>query len=126
MPRLAILTLTALVLLGGCTSSDDKGGKGADKDTSEPSATKTTPAPTGPDCADIWKAGLTLPEDYTRCVQDGAYGLQDVTECRDGSTLVVFSDTMYAVTGSPISKPDVAPLQDTEEFGLAYTSCTGE
>ncbi|MEV7396606.1 hypothetical protein [Aeromicrobium sp. NPDC092404] len=125
MPRLAIVTLTALVMLGGCTSSDDKGG-GSSDGTAKPSATTSTPAPTGPDCADIWKAGLTLPKDYTKCVEDGAYGLQDVTECQDGSRLVVFSDTLFAVTGEPISKPDVAPLQDTEAFGLAYTACTGE
>jgi hypothetical protein len=125
MPRVAIVTLTALLLLTGCTSSDGKSD--GDKDSSKPTATKkTTPAPTGPDCADIWKAGLTLPKDYTKCVDDGAYGLQDVAECQDGTKLVVFADTLYAFTGQPISKPDVAPLQDTEEFGRAFTSCTGE
>lgn len=125
MPRLAILTVTTLLLLAGCTSSDDKGGDGG-KDSAKPSATKTTPAPTGPDCADIWKDGETLPEDYTRCVDDGAYGPQDVTECEDGTQLVAFADMYYAVTGGPISKPDVAPMQDTEEYGEAYAACTGE
>ncbi|KRC63966.1 hypothetical protein ASE12_03825 [Aeromicrobium sp. Root236] len=125
MSRLALLTVTAVLLLAGCTSSD--GGKGDDdKETSKPSATKTTPAPTGPACASIWKDGTTLPADYTRCVDDGAYGLQDVTKCQDGTKLVAYSDTYFAVTGGRISKPKVAPMQDTPEYGKAYTACTGE
>lgn len=125
MPRLAILTVTVLLLLAGCTSSDggsDDGGK----DSAKPSATKTTAKPTGPDCADIWKAGETLPEDYTKCIADGAYGEQDVTECQDGTKLVAYADAYYAVTGGRISKPKVAPMQDTEEFGKVYAACTGE
>lgn len=123
MPRLAILTVTLLLLLAGCTSSDDKGDD--DKD-SKPSATETTAAPTGPDCAGIWKDGATLPEDYTKCVDKGAYGTQDVTECEDGTKLVAFSDTYFAITGGPIAKPKVAPMQDTPEYGKAYAACTGE
>jgi hypothetical protein len=123
MPRLAILTVTAVLLLAGCTSSGDKGDA---KDSSKPSATKTTAAPTGPACAGIWKDGATLPKDYTKCVDNGAYGVQDVTECEDGTKLVAFSDTYFAVTGGPINKPKVAPMQDTPEYGKAYASCTGE
>jgi hypothetical protein len=124
MPRFAILTVTALLLLAGCTSSDGDGDGG--KDSAKPSATKTTAAPTGPDCAGIWKAGATLPKDYTKCVNDGAYGEQDVTDCKDGTKLVAYADAYFAVTGGPISKPKVAPMQDTEEFGKVYSACTGE
>ena|SRR5690349_8096097 len=125
MSRLVLLTVTTLLLLAGCTSSD--GGKSdGDKKTSKPSATKTTPAPTGPACASIWKEGTTLPADYTRCVDDGTYGPQDVTKCQDGTKLVAYSDTYFAVTGGRISKPKVAPMQDTPEYGKAYTACTGE
>ena len=124
MPRLAILTVTALLLLAGCTSSDGKGDDG--KNSTKPSATKTTAAPTGPDCAGIWKAGATLPDDYTKCVDNGAYGAQDVTECEDGTKLVAFSDAYFAITGGPITKPKVAPMQDTPEYGKAYAACTGE
>ena len=124
MRRFVILTATALVLLAGCTSSSDGGDDG--KDSSKPSATKTTAAPTGPDCAGIWKAGATLPKDYTTCVADGAYGVQDVTECEDGTKLVAFADTYFAITGGPIDKPKVAPMQDTPEYGKTYAACTGE
>jgi hypothetical protein len=124
MPRFAILTATALVLLAGCTSSDGKDDDG--KDSAKPSAARTSAAPKGPDCAGIWKAGATLPDDYTTCVDNGAYGAQDVTDCEDGTKLVAFSDTYFAITGGPISKPKVAPMQDTEEYGKAYATCTGE
>ena len=124
MPRLAILTVTALLLLAGCTSSDGGSGDGG-KDSAKPSATTTAP-PTGPDCASIWKDGATLPEDYTKCVDNGAYGTQDVFECQDGTKLVAYADSLYAVTGGRISKPKVAPMQDTPEYGKAYSACTGE
>jgi hypothetical protein len=124
MSRLVILVVTALVLLAGCTSSDDK-SSADDKDSAKPSATTTAP-PTGPDCGGIWKAGATLPEDYTKCVDNGAYGPQDVTECQDGTKLVAYTDEYFAVTGGRIAKPAVAPMQDTEEFGKAYAACTGE
>lgn len=124
MPRLAVLAVTTLILLAGCTSDGEGDG---DKDSAKkPSASKTTAKPTGPDCAGIWKDGATLPASYTTCVADGVLGPQDVTECQDGSTLVAYSDTFFAVTGGEISKPEVAPMQDTKEFGEAYTACTGE
>jgi hypothetical protein len=128
MSRLALVTVTALLLLAGCTSGSDidpsDGGKGDAKP--KPTATRTTAAPTGPDCAEVWKDGATLPDDYTKCVEDGDYGLQDVTKCDDGTRLVAYSDTYFAVTGGRISKPDIAPMQDTEEYGQAYSACTGE
>jgi len=126
MSRLAIVAVTALLLLTGCTSSDGGDGKGGGKDGTKPSAGATKAAPQGPDCADIWKTGATLPDDYTRCVEGGAYGAQDVTKCQDGTKLVAYADTYYAITGGPLSKPDVAPMQDTEEYGKAYSACTGE
>jgi hypothetical protein len=134
MPRLAALIATALLLLAGCTSSDsggtsgdgDESGTGSGASSDKPSASATTKAPTGPDCADVWKAGATLPEDYSTCVADGAYGVQDVTKCQDGTRLVAFADSYYAVTGGRIRKPDVAPMQDTEEYGQAFAACTGE
>jgi hypothetical protein len=127
MPRLAILTVTALLMLAGCTSSDgSSGGDGKNSAKPKPTAARTTAPPAGPNCADIWKAGATLPEGYTKCVAGGAYGQQDVTECQDGTKLVAYADAYFAVTGGRISKPAVAPMQDTEEFGKAYAACTGE
>lgn len=128
MSRLGLALAAALLLLTGCTSSssDDEpsgadGGDGGGGASSDSGGSTTT----GPDCAEVWKAGETLPDDYTGCVTKGAAGRQDIVTCEDGSSLVTYVDLFYAVTGGTIAKPDVAPLQDTEEFGKAYVECTG-
>ena len=127
MSRLALLTVTAVLVLGGCTGSsdDDPDKSGGSNSSASPSATKE-PAPTGPKCSDIWKDGETLPDDYTQCVDGKAYGTQDVTECQDGTQLIAYADEFFAITGGTITKGEVAPMQDTEEFGTAFATCTGE
>ena len=131
MTRLVLLIASIMLALTGCTSSEG-GSAGGPDDQSKPiepeqTATPTgTPAPTGPDCADIWKVGATLPSTYTRCVTDGSYAVQEVTRCDDGSRLVAYDDEYFAVTGKAVSRPDVAPMQDTDEFARAYSACTGE
>lgn len=134
MRRILLASVTTLLLLTGCTSGGDSdGGSEGSTATDDPSASASAPAtteapavPTGPDCDAVWKAGQVLPADYTSCVSDGATGSQDVTKCIDGSSLIVYLDSFYAVTGGTIIKPKVAPLQDTEEFGAAFSACTGE
>ena len=123
------VTLLTLLLLAGCHSSDS--GKPTATDTASSSASSTpttpsTPGPHGPSCKDVWQAGATLPKDYTTCDEGGTVGTQDVTKCKDGTKLVAYSDTYYAITGGRISKPKVAPMQDTLAFGKVYASCTGE
>lgn len=122
MRRLAVAALTVF-LLAGCNGGSDDAKDGGKKDGESSSA---TPKPAGSDCADIWKAGETLPDDYTSCILDGAAAVQEVYECTDGTKLVAFNDSMYAITGGKILKPKVQPFQDTEEYGKAYSACTGE
>lgn len=125
MRRLALVTLTALLLTGCNGGGSDDDPKDGDKGTATPTAT-SEPAASGPSCADIWKPGATLPADYTTCVQDGVEARQDVDKCTDGTKLVVFMDQMYAVTGGKILAPKAQPFQDSEEFGRVYSDCTGE
>lgn len=129
MSRLALLTVAVVLLLAGCTSSSDKGSDdndGAGTGASGKPSASATPAPTGPKCADVWKDGEALPDDYTQCLDGKAYGAQDVTECEDGTQLIAYADEFFAITGGPISQVEVAPMQDTEEFGTAFATCTGE
>lgn len=131
MRRLTLLTATVLLLLAGCTSGDgpDETDAPSTATSETPGSTSGAPAPQAtaePDCADIWKAGETLPDDYTNCLDGGEPAEPDVVACTDGGSLVVHLDTFYAVTGGTIVEPDVAPLQDTDEFGEAYATCTGE
>ena len=121
MRRLAPVILTVLLLTGCDGGSQDKAGGKTDGPTSS-----ATPRPTGPACDGIWKAGETLPEDYTSCVLDGAIAVQEVYECKDDTLLVAFNDSMYAVTGGKILEPEIQPFQDTEEYGKVYAECTGE
>lgn len=123
MRRLTYIALTVL-LLAGCNGKSDGDSKdGGDKDGPTTSA---TPKPTGPPCADVWKAGATLAPDYKSCVLDGAAAPQEVYKCQDGTLLVAFNDAMYAVTGGKILQPEIQPFQDTPEYGEAYSGCTGE
>ena len=143
MRRLTLAIVTTVLLLAGCTSgsdseganaSDGSNGSGGSADSSDssggadpaPSASKTPDVPTGPECDTVWKAGAVLPADYATCVSDGEAGVQDVTPCQDGTSLIVYLDRFYAVTGQKIVEPDDAPLQDTDEFSAVYTACTGE
>jgi len=121
MPRLVLIALTAFLLVAGCSSDSD----GA-SDKPKPTPTAESAGPSGPACVGIWKAGATLPEDYESCVDGEALGSQDVTDCQDGTKLVVYADAYYAVTGGTITKPKVAPLQDSEEYGTVWADCTGE
>lgn len=124
MPRAVLLTLTALLALGACTTSDTDGGLEPDP---RPSASRTaSDAPKGPDCATIWKAGRTLPKDYSSCVRGDRAGEQEVTRCRSGAPLVVFEDTLFARPGGRIVEPKDEPMQDGPEYAKAYSACTGE
>lgn len=121
MRRIALVTLTLLLLAGCNGKSDDP--KDGDKKTD---GTSAAPVPKGPPCEDIWKAGETLPEDYDSCVLDGATAVQEVYKCLDGTKLVAFNDAMYAITGGKILQPKIQPFQDTPEYGTVYSDCTGE
>lgn len=46
---------------------------------------------------------------------------------RQGDTsLIVFAEGVYAVTGGTIRKSADAPLQDAAEYGRAFAACSGE
>lgn len=123
----------ASLLLAGCSAgsgSDSTPQSGATPPgaTGTPGTTtsKPKPAPTGPECNTIWKVGQKLPSDYTVCIVDGQTGEQEVIDCQDGTSLVVYRDEYYAITGEAVVEPDVAPLQDTSAYGATYSRCTGE
>ncbi len=114
-----------LLSVSACGGSDDP--KGSDKPTVTPSATLTTDPVSGlPACDGVWKSGQTLAKAYKGCSRTGAKPSEDKTKCKNGTTLIVFDEMFYAVTGGKIVKPRIAPLEDTPEFGTVYSACTGE
>lgn len=123
--------VAAALVLGGCTSSDTDGGLQADDSPSASSSDRSPgssspDAPKDPACADVWTVGSVLPSSYTGCSDGTAPGTQDVTECLDDTRLVVFEDSLWAVTGDEVVEPEASPLQDTEAYGAAFSACTGE
>ncbi|MCW2829741.1 MAG: hypothetical protein JWP31_433 [Aeromicrobium sp.] len=132
MRRLPLLAATAL-LMGACSSSggDDRSDDGTpDRNVSSASPSSSgppaSPSATGPDCNDVWKAGKTLPADYEGCLADGRPGSQETYACNDGTTLVAFQDSFYGVTGGKIVRPELSPMQDTEQYGAVFRACTGD
>ena len=124
------LTLAALLLVaGGCTSSGD--GDDVPRASEDPADVGPSPSPTpadlpdGPDCAEVWRAGSTLPTDYETCVADGRVPSHDVTACDEGPDLIVFDDAAFARPGDEVVRPEAAPMQDGEEFSKAFTACVG-
>lgn len=124
--RRSLVPVALLLLLAACHSSGSDGRPSAGPTDATSATTSSTPGTHGPACTDIWRAGATLPKHYTTCSDGAAAGAQDVTKCKDGTTLVAYSDLYYAVTGGTISKPKEAPMQDTPAYGKVYTACTGE
>lgn len=123
MRRLFAASAVLAFAVSGCTS----GGDGDSPEEGSGTLTSTTgPSAKEPQCADIWSTGKKLPDDFSTCYLDDRAAQLDVTECTDGTRLIVAEDIMWARTGESIHKPKVAPLQDTEEYGAAWSDCTGE
>ncbi|MBC7594802.1 MAG: hypothetical protein H7288_12830 [Kineosporiaceae bacterium] len=93
---------------------------------SSPRSAGSTGVPSTPPCINIWEEGSVLPRSYKGCVSDGKPGAEESANCQDGTSLMVFEEAFYAVTGAKIRKSAVSPLQDTEEYSKAFTACTGE
>lgn len=111
--------------LSACTGDSEPSGRDSPSASSSTS-TGSTDGPSAPACVDIWKEGSVLPPGYIGCVSDGKPGAEESVNCQDDTSLIVFDEVLYAVTGGTIWKPAVAPLQDTEEYGKAFAACTGE
>ena len=112
--------------LSACSGGDGLPSAKDSPSASSPTSAGSTGVPSTPSCMNIWKEGSVLPRSYKGCVSDGKPGAEESANCQDGTSLIVFEEAFYAVTGSTIRKPADAPLQDTEEYSKAFTACTGE
>lgn len=119
------IAFVLILVLSACTGNAKPSGRDSPSASSS-TGTGSTDVPSTPACMNIWKEGSVLPQDYTGCVSDGKPGAEESVNCRDDTSLIVFGEAFYAVTGGTIRKPADAPLQDTEEYGKAFASCTGE
>ena len=65
-----------------------------------------------PECADVWVVGHRLPTGYEGCVRpDGDLVAAVSTSCHDGSLLMVYGETLYALVGGEV-KQSTGPQDD--------------
>lgn len=121
--RLLGLTAAVVLALGaaGCGERDTSVTK-ADP-TPSPSATSAAPDTT-PQCAAVWKAGATFPEDYAGCLEGGKKVADKPVICETGQELYTYHDRFYAVANAPVQHT-AGPLKDNPKFQTAYAHCTG-
>lgn len=129
-----------VVALTGCGSGEQPGDAGVDPSTSstptsvgasptpapstEATATQSGVAASGPVCADVWQAGLTLPRGYKGCVdKDGSWVKADVIPCSSGQVVVVYGNRHYAV-GRHAVVETVTRVQQDPTFKNLRAACT--
>lgn len=129
---LAPLLLTG-ALLAGCGEDDGRTASDpadtasatpAPSDSSSAGASGDATQATGPDCAEVWVAGETLPRGYEGCDQDGQQVKADGRYCEFGKPLVTFDDRFWAVPGGRIGESDGPLLQDAA-YKDALRKCGG-
>ena len=119
-------TFVFIFALSACTGSDGSPSGNDSPGASTPTGSGSIGGSSTPACSDIWKDGAVLPSGYTGCVSDGKPGAEESVKCQDDTSLIVFNEAFYAVTGAKIRKSADSPLQDTEQYSKAFTACTGE
>lgn len=129
-PLIAAVALVGLALTAcgdeepdAATDPAANASESASETPSESPSETSSEAP-GPDCASVWVAGQTLPEDYQGC-QDATKGKwvqAMVYRCSSGQHLVTFGTTFYAARGEAVNESDV-PLRRNPDFQKALASC---
>ncbi|MBC9733375.1 hypothetical protein [Nocardioides marmotae] len=134
---LAPMVLTG-ALLAGC--GEDEGTTVSDPAASaSPSASGSeSPTPSGdvatgsasggpvegPDCAEVWVAGETLPNGYQGCVAEGRLVKADGRYCEFGKPLITYDDRWWAVPGGRIGEAE-GPLVRDRDYRAVLRKCGG-
>ncbi|GGO77719.1 hypothetical protein [Nocardioides deserti] len=78
----------------------------------------------GPDCAEVWVAGGTLPGGYQECYEDGERVKANGRYCEFGKPLITYGDRFWAVPGGRIGESRGALLDDAA-YEDALRKCSG-
>ena len=122
-------------LLAGCggddgdeVATDPAAGSSASSGatpSADPSASASPSAGAeGPDCADVWVAGATLPRGSQECYEDGERVQANGRYCEFGKPLVTYGDRFWAVPGGRIGESSGALLDDAA-YEDALRKCSG-
>jgi hypothetical protein len=122
---MTLVKVLSLLLVATIAVACDSGG---DNGSSEDAQSATT---TGgmPQCAEVWKAGKTLPVDYSGCTNDGNGGDIEAlvtVDCADGSVFTGHQDRYWAVLGGAIKDSGTeGGTADSPEYQADYATCLG-
>jgi hypothetical protein len=119
-----LVVLAALLVVSACGSDDTSpAADPALTASGSPSTSATESTSTAPDCATVWVDGQQLPAPYRGC-QDGAKLVKvQAIYCSQGSRLVTFGRTFYAVPGKRVNEVATALAHD-RTFQRAVANCT--
>ena len=72
----------------------------------------------------MWRPGRSLPQRYNGCSAQGSTVVPALVACRDGGSLVVYRDRMYAVTGHRVTgiRGDIS---SDRRYARTYADCLG-
>lgn len=105
------------------SSSEATSGSPSGSPSGAASPSSAVPAGT-PACAEVWRAGGTVPRGYRGCEQDGAFVAQDALGCSSGQRIVRFDDRWWAVPGGPVQEA-AGPLAEDPDHLADVRSCRG-
>lgn len=78
----------------------------------------------GPDCAEVWVAGGTLPRGYQECYEGDERVQANGRYCEFGKPLITYGDRFWAVPGGRIGESRGALLEDAA-YEDALRKCGG-
>lgn len=129
VPVVAVLTLAACGQEDATTAGEPTGTASE----SAPGEEETSPSAeeesdsgqaTGlPECAEVWVAEATFPEEYAGCVEDGEEAQEVRHRCSFGLPIIEHAGRYYAVPGGPVN--DVGDTAASKQFRRALTNCQG-
>ncbi|MBB6629030.1 hypothetical protein H5V45_17015 [Nocardioides sp. KIGAM211] len=106
------------------TTSDEPSDEPSDDPGESSSSATSEPAPDGPACDDVWKAGERLARGYQGCVQDGEFVKRDLLGCSSGQRLSRYADHFWAAVGGEIHETE-SVLDKDRGYRDAVARCRG-
>ena len=112
--------MIGLLALGACgTDTVDSAGPEATA-SSDHEASEATGAL--PECAEVWRTGETLSDDYAGCQRDGETVRGDRLACSSGQVFYTFTDSHYAVVGGLVREVQ-GDIDSDPAYRKAVRSC---
>ncbi|NHC24645.1 hypothetical protein G6553_15885 [Nocardioides sp. IC4_145] len=106
------------------SSASSEATPSGDASASASASTSASAGTEGPDCAEVWVAGGTLPRGYQECYEGGERVKANGRYCEFGKPLITYGDRFWAVPGGRIGESRGALLDDAA-YEDALRKCGG-